>query len=526
MPRVNKIQTKIVTSFIHKLQHINPDLVFISTIIPLITILSFLLSGDKSLWLDEGFSIAIARMNWSDFWYTVSQYEANQAFYYFVLKLWLVFGDNEIVLRSLSAVSAICAVAMAYILGKHLFGWRIGILSALLLTVNATFIIFAQETRGYMLALLLGILSSYFFIRAVEKSDWKLWVIYILSSVFGVYTHLYIALLLLAQGASLLFLPRKNIPWKGLLTSAALIIVLVSPMAYFVLTKDIGQIGWIPKMGFGLIGSLLNRLSGGGEALTIVTYSVAGIIALFFIAKSYIRDNFSASNWRYSFVLCLLALPVVVSIIISFFKPMFIPRYFVILIPFLVYIVVIGINHLKNPWVISAAVVIVLIFSSLQLQNWYTSDPSKEYNQRENWRDTTDYIISMAEPSDAIIFYKPVREYPYDYYREQMGAIENVPETINYYYPDETELNFYFYPPGQPLDSSTPTPDATIITRLEKYNRVWLVMTRVYIEGDKEKGELLYDILREGYGIPLEKEFYDQIKVSLFNIKPVLTAVK
>ena len=48
-----------------------------------------------------------------------------------------------------------------------------------------------------------------------------------LSTVLGMYTHLYVVFIPVAQYISVLFLPRRDISWKHLVTSGAAIAVFI-----------------------------------------------------------------------------------------------------------------------------------------------------------------------------------------------------------------------------------------------------------------------------------------------------------
>jgi mannosyltransferase len=137
-----------------------PGVIVGAGIIPLATVLTFLFLGEKSLWYDEAFSVNAAQMEWASLWHVISEFEANQGFYYILLHLWINLGQSEFVLRSLSAIFAISTVGLVYLLGTRLFGARVGLVAALLITLNSFFIAYAQEARAYMLVLLLATLSS------------------------------------------------------------------------------------------------------------------------------------------------------------------------------------------------------------------------------------------------------------------------------------------------------------------------------------------------------------------------------
>ena len=499
--------TSIITKISQTISRLNPNLLFATTVLPLAAVLVFILLGDKSLWIDEAFTITIAQMDWPDFWETVSQYEANQGIYYLIMKFWLVFGDSEFALRSFSALTALCAVVAMYVLGKHIFGWRIAIVAALLITVNAFFIALAQDARSYMLALLLAILSSYFFIRAIEKSGWKWWVAFGLASVLGVYSHIYITWLLIAQFISLVFLPRREIPWKGLIISGISVLVLLIPMAYFALTRDIGQIGWASTPGPGEILQVFHHMTGRGEYFTAIVYFILCIVALSATVRVFMQQRLSLELWRHALILCCLFLPIIMSFLFSFIKPIFYHRYFLMFVPFLAIYTALGIIHLRRRWLILAAVGIIMVVSIVPFMNWYTNNPDEHYTHKQEWQDIVSGITTSAEPNDAIVFFFPFAKLPYDYYFHRIDDPPDTPKQVHYY-SDEENLNIYQLPGEGTLRETVPNPDKSIIDRLSGYENIWLVLAYTSREERQIQREMLYDILEEEYGIPQEW-FYD-----------------
>src|SRR5579864_6808927 len=76
-----------------------------------ITRLLFL--GRKSFWLDEGASVALARLPWRAFVERLSTHEANMAVYYLLLRGWLAFGQSEFWIRTLSVIPGVATLPVS-----------------------------------------------------------------------------------------------------------------------------------------------------------------------------------------------------------------------------------------------------------------------------------------------------------------------------------------------------------------------------------------------------------------------------
>ena len=198
---------KLVMNSISLDRHLNIILLFI--VFFETSVLVFLQIDKKSIWLDEASSIAVADLNWRNLFHLFSFREANQGFYYILLKLWLPLGKSEFAIRGLSAVFAIVSVPFIYGIGSRLFTPQAGLLAALFLSVNAFFIEFAQEARGYSLLLLLVIVSTYYFIKTINQPFLINKFGYVITSSLAVYTHFFAVLVLIAHGFSLILLNKK-----------------------------------------------------------------------------------------------------------------------------------------------------------------------------------------------------------------------------------------------------------------------------------------------------------------------------
>jgi len=115
------------------------------------TLLRVIHLGTRSLWIDEGSSAVVARLDLHQFIRLVTTVEANMVLYYALLRFWMSWGDSETFIRALSVLFAVATLPLVYMLGARLFNTRVGLIGALLLSINAFHIRYAQEARGYSL---------------------------------------------------------------------------------------------------------------------------------------------------------------------------------------------------------------------------------------------------------------------------------------------------------------------------------------------------------------------------------------
>jgi uncharacterized membrane protein len=94
------------------------------------------LIADKSLWLDESFSIWMGRQPIGAMWRYLVQLDQHPPLYYTLLHFWMWLGDGEAIVRSFSALWSILTLPVIYAIGARIGGRRLGFLAALILALS------------------------------------------------------------------------------------------------------------------------------------------------------------------------------------------------------------------------------------------------------------------------------------------------------------------------------------------------------------------------------------------------------
>ena len=108
-------------------------------------------------------------------------------------------GDPTVLVRLPSMLAGIALIPVLFELGRRTLGPRVGLIAALLATLNPYLIWYSVEARAYSLALLLVALSTLSLLIALERRDVWAWVAYGAFSCAAMYTHYTAAFVLLAQ---------------------------------------------------------------------------------------------------------------------------------------------------------------------------------------------------------------------------------------------------------------------------------------------------------------------------------------
>lgn len=397
-------------------------------------VLRWLFLGTKSLDLDEAFSIMLARQDWGSFFQSLSTREGHMTLYFVLLRVWRGLGESEATVRTLSVLSAVATVPMLYALGARLFDARVALIAALLLSFNAFHVQYAQEARSYSLVMLLATCSSYFLVRSLDEPSRKSWwAAYIITSVLAVYSHLFGILVLLSQWASVVFLRRRDIPLRALVTSIVLIGAALLPLAIFVLARTTAPAGWAaprPRLSsvlgvFYVLAGNTGRLAHpdpAGLAL-MVAYLALCLRAVLPGAGTPGGAQSFIGPWRSRLLLTWLCLPVVLAFGIALAKPTTAPFwafYLIICLPPYVLLTAAGLASIRPTPVLACVLVATVGLGAYEVDRYY------RVFQKEDFRDATYRLLSLAAPGDAVVFDAPYGRDGFEYYRDRAPGAPSV----------------------------------------------------------------------------------------------------
>jgi mannosyltransferase len=370
--------------------------------------------GSKSFSPDEAFSIFLARTGWKTFRHLLLTSEANMALYYLLLRLWSQISDAPSFVRALSVVPGVASIPAIYFLGKTLFSRRAGIVSALLLAANVFHIFYSQEARSYSLLVLLVTCSSLFFARYINNRRGADGFWYIFSSAASLYAHFFAVLVLLAQFAAWALLPRQIRSWsqvRNLIASGAFGL----PLAVFMAYQGTSHMDWVhhsPHMAKEVYHFFIS-LSGSG--LKSLMFLLAAALASRQWCLQRRCDKEGLQGWPFLFVSLWLLIPILVVLLISHWKPMFVFRFLIICLPAALLLFGYGLILIRPNWLCFAAVVVTVCASLIATKSFYRqSGPS-------DWKAAIRYLAQNVQAGDMLIFPNPYCRFPFDYNLRMSG---------------------------------------------------------------------------------------------------------
>jgi mannosyltransferase len=353
----------------------------------------------KSVFADELASFQFAQMNWHDFWHIAFHSEANMSLYYTLLRFWIHLGHSVPFVRFFSVIPAVATVPLIYVLGKDLFSRMAGLLASLLFALNAFHISYSQAARGYSLAVFVVTLSCWLFTRSVGEPGIGNLSAYVLVSTAALYSHFFAAFVLLAQCVSLLVWrpARVAVLRQGILMFA--VSVLAAPLLIFAMIHKTGPISWVEPTSGKDVYHFFTYLSGGGLKFGL------SIIALALAVREYLRIRTRAAHdgtaRHFTFVAMWLLVPVVTTLLISIWKPVFSPRFLMICLPAFALLVGKGVSVIR-PACAEHVFAAVLILSCLTALPAYYRQPGIE-----DWKSAVAYLHGHVKPGDSILLNNP-----------------------------------------------------------------------------------------------------------------------
>src|SRR3984957_15840842 len=443
----------------------------------------------KPFWFDECFSVEVARINWPSFLHLLWRREANMSLYYLLLRIWLQFASaqnqSEFFLRSLSVIFAAATLPAIYWLATLLYDRRVALIATALLAFNAYHVRYAQEARSYSLFVLLTTLSSGFLVAFLRRPSRRLRTGYILTSILAVYAHLYALLLVVAHwlilrqivlrwlGFHERDISRDDIAFRSQMRRVWIIIgVAVMPLLIFVAKTGAGPIKWIPRPGIHDLLAFYEHMSGGASWPLPAIYAVAAILAIISRKDGRSTQDPIGEGWREQFLLFWLLFPVAATVLLSFARPVFLPRYLIFCLPPLLILAAAGLARLRQWWLLAPVLAILLLLCSQGIFFVYAQDFDTE---RDASGAATNLIVDHAQPGDAILFHIADTRVAYEFFRSlRSGEDTASPAFITQIGP---EILFPRHGPGLDYRDFTgkPTPDF-LLNIAPTHPRVWVML--------------------------------------------------
>jgi len=477
----------------------------------------------KPFWFDECFSVEIARIDWRSFLHLIWWREANMSLYYLLLRAWLRFGSSPFFIRSLSALISAATLPAIYWVARMLYDRRVALIATALLAFNAYSVRYAQEARSYALFVLLATLSSGALISFLQQPSERTRSVYIVFSVLAVYAHFYALLLIAAHWLGLSLLSRSvdspeqsyETEWRmrarQLRSSWKVIGIAVLPLLAFVAKTGAGPIRWIHRPGLHDLAEFFKNLaSGDGWSLAAIV-ALAVVAAVAPLGKALCSKNPTWEVWRCQFLLIWFLFPILLTVLLSFARSVFLARYMIFCLPALLILAAAGLARL-NRWALPPALAVTLLLGLQGVTFVYGHDFDDE---RDASGAATKFILSQTQPGDGILFHIAGTRIPYEFFRSlQAGTNTASPDFTR---PLGPEILFPRHGARLGyLDFTGKPTEEFVRTAARNHSRIWIVlMNNGPAENPDPTTQMLTRVLPESHP-SVERWQYSRVEVRLY----------
>jgi len=379
-----------------------------------------------SLWLDEAFSHLFAVLPPDLAWKAMIADAVHPPLYYLTLRPWLALvGESELALRLPSALAGVLTVALLLRAGRNWLDERAARWAALLLALNPFHVWYSQEARMYALLGLLALAVLVAFWRALRSRRTAYWAILVVLSAVAYLTHYFALYLPLVQFAFLLVTFRRHhrvlARWTLVQALAALPLAAWLTALYTIGGGSFG-VGWISRPG---LTDLLKTLWSFGMAYDgrVGPLVVAGVLIWSGLLVMGAWRGSGRRGARLMLALSL-ALPPLVTFLLSLRRPTYVDRFFIGGLPAFLLLAGAGLALLPRltRWAAALALIGLSVWGIVRFQ----SDP---FFAREGWRDAAAWVEEREKAGDVLALRHFQYVIPFGYYYQ--GALEPAAVTLN-----------------------------------------------------------------------------------------------
>ena len=284
----------------------------------------------KVFHIDEFFTLAALKFSFGDI-ITINVNDVHPPLYYLILKACSFVGSDIFALKMLSAVCYIGILAFSYFVLEREYGWIVCGLFSLCMVCMCEFLNYFFIARMYSFALIFLLAAFYSYKRILESDGDRYWVMLVVFSLLGAYTHYFAAISAFVIYLMLLiYLLRNNGGLKKFLLAVGSSVVLYSPWI-LALIMQLGRVRknfWIDNLTLGDFIRCLSYYATPSTNLFVVILAVAVFMAFAVMLLRSYRDMDEA-YWILS-GFCVFILTILIGAVLSVtYKPILIPRYLI-----------------------------------------------------------------------------------------------------------------------------------------------------------------------------------------------------
>ncbi len=321
---------------------------------------------------------------------------------YVLYRAWgLIVGTSEDVVRILPALLNVLGIPIMYALGHRLRGWRLGMLAALLWSLNAFQIWHAQDARNYAIWAMLSPLAVWLALRALDRQRRVDWLLYLVAAALAAYVYYLELFVVIALNLYVLITywrdRRLLVRWISVQIAFGLILApwylqsrLLFGSGYGGTTGNFDPVQWftqfLPSLTF-------------GDTNTMSPDFVAWLAPLLAIALLVGLVIWWRRNRQQALLVGLIGIvPLILLGVVSLKLGVFTARYVLGSAPAYTLILSVLVLETDYRWLRSMLFVLVVLTGIYSLNQYFLTD----YAKAPDWRALASYLQANVQPGDWV----------------------------------------------------------------------------------------------------------------------------
>jgi uncharacterized membrane protein len=394
--------------------------IFIFTCLVIVIVgaaLSFTDLGRQSLWLDEAYTWFFVRLDWRRAIRAVQIDAVNPPFYYLFVKALTPGGVlSEAALRAPSALAQVFGIVAVVFLGYRLGGEAGGAAAGLLWATQPLIVWASRDARPYALAAALGAGAVGAFVTLRRSLSYRASAAAVVFLALGLITHYFFfvlaTVLILLALIDLRRSPAFFRRWS-ILTLVAMIPLAIWLAFYFSQGSPSLGIGWIRTPHLSDVPLTLWNLVSGYAGVFDIASLAFGLVVIVALGLAF---SFGDRSQGARLALAGLLVPVAAVWVISQRRPVYMDRYFIVLMPLVASLIALGASaaakQLSRPWGRWAAVTVCALIT---LNAGFSVHRAWKF-EKEDWRGLAAFLQSRGATEAPYSVSEPEITLPLGYY--------------------------------------------------------------------------------------------------------------
>lgn len=462
---------------------------------------------DQSIRLDESQSIWFTTRPTLEVIRTAAM-DVHMPLYYMVLHFWLqIFSPSIFAARMLSLVFFALSLPVYYLLVKESSNYKVAFLSLTMFLLSPFVVWFSTEARMYSLFIFITTVQNLFFLRFIRSKGTNSKLAYVISTIFGIYTHYFFNFVVITQFVYVVWTEISKMTTLKKITPFFRKYILLTMLAYlpavpwflYFISSGAGSLTSpmiTTPTSFNIMQTFVSFLFGYQpndiQAILISLWPLS-LVFMFLVFTQ--RKRFSAGDTLYFFLMLLL--PIALGFVVSFVRPIFLTRYFIFVTPSLFFLL--GWVMINTTGKIFSIVTVPIILTMFGFMMFHTFSPNVPI--KENYKEVTEYLQENANPQDIIAVTAPFTIYPIEYNYMGDARITTIPIWDRY------ELG--------PIPEYT---DDSLRQMMDQYDDVY---ERIFVVFSYDQGyeENIRNVLDNSYHTLESHEFSTDLYVRVYQLR-------